>query len=1366
MEKLLKGRLHTHSENSVKDAVSKVSQMAQKAKELGFDALALTDHGTLTGWQSFSKACKKEGIKPIFGCEMYVKSILDNTNVTDEDDSNAAHLSGKADGRLHLIVLAKDNIGLQAISLMVTESNLHIEKRGKNVYPCIDKAILEKYIGPGSAGFRHVVMTSACIGGVLAGLAFQNDAYIAEAQKLAEDLEYEAKLRETLEYAEKEEAKYAELRARAKELKDKKYTARKRAIEKREDGPEKDQALAELQVEMDETRIAAEQFADIAQKHNRFKKQITECRERMMTSDVYEYKTARKDYLDSQIMSHDDLIKKMEDEALYYDIMAGHGNFFIELQYHGSPEEKLWMPILDKIAHRLSIPTIAANDEHMISKEDVEARKFLNSMRFKTFRYEEPSESDYEVYFKSDEELSDFLVSAIGSKKHVQEAFEGISTVIAMCNAELTSEKHYPKLDPELDEKAAGDKLEALARANIGKYPVWTDELEKRLSYELSVIRSMGFADYFLIVQWYINVGRKLGHMPEARFEFLKRNVRAMELDDIMAYIDEDQSMPGYAVGPGRGSGAGSLMCYLTGITSIDPIKNGLVFERFLNPERISMPDIDADFANFIRDLLIEIVKKKFGENGVCGIMTRGTLAAKASIQMVAKVYGNKMKGDSKAYIGLSTKMSKIIPTAPNTRIEDYEQAILDAFKGTEDEEAVTGILEIAKKLEGVYNNTGQHAAGVVIADNGDIRQYTPLMWDVDNGGWKSQMDKDEVEKNGMLKMDFLGLKNLDIITDAIRLIYKRHGVLIDPENIPVTDEVIKLFADGDTNSVFQFESDGMKKMLGQFGPTTFDDLVLLVAAYRPGPMQFLPEVFKVKNGGKASYLTQKLVPILENTYGQIIYQEQVMQIFRDLAGYSLGGADLVRRAMGHKEMDLLQKEREAFVHGDASRNIAGCAANGIDEKTANTLFDQMMKFAEYAFNKSHAAVYAWIAYITAYLKHYYAPEFYCVVMGYEALEKMPALVNDCRANHTEVKNPDINLSEVALSIRDHSIYFGLGNIKDVAASAAMIVNEREANGQFASIADFIIRTGCKKNVFESLAKAGAFDSLYKYRMDLYLNADIICSAGKDVNKCYAEKQKKVELLQLMEAGSIEEATARNNGKKPNVKTLVKSISSLHTKIEEARRILNRSNVHYGSENAIQLLNMEREVIGTYLSGSPLDGYVPVACDLRNKPLGPELRPNMSVRLLSYPEDVKTLTQRKNGKQFATMKLQTQYGIMNGICFEEGLLADIIGAEAPLVLEGKLIPDREDESLLQFRVSALYPAAALYNDIYVSVKNVGIWCDLCAEADTENRKKTCRIIYYFDESTDERRVSNLHASSELVKRYEAEGKLTTYPVDF
>ncbi|MGN0241609.1 MAG: DNA polymerase III subunit alpha, partial [Candidatus Weimeria sp.] len=501
-----------------------------------------------------------------------------------------------------------------------------------------------------------------------------------------------------------------------------------------------------------------------------------------------------------------------------------------------------------------------------------------------------------------------------------------------------------------------------------------------------------------------------------------------------------------------RGSDGGSLVCYLLGITNLDPIKHGLLFERFLNKERVSMPDIDSDISADTRQKVIEHCKYVYGDKAVCGIMTCTFLAPKGAIDTAAKYYSMyKYKDTDNHFLSLGREMAELVPEEPNTAFKSTVDK--NTGKLSCDEGAVTvkdylngvyknnpdalNILKWAYTIEGIFTGYGAHAAGIVITEKGsDVSDVLPLKYNSKLGMMTTQCTKEDVEANGLLKFDFLGLKTLDIISETLFMIQARTGKGIDVLKLDIADKNVyeKIFQTGNTGAVFQFESDGMKKMLKSFKPSCFADLVLLVAAYRPGPMQFLDDIIAVKNGRKEiTYLTPKLEPILKNTYGAIIYQEQVMKICQDLAGYSLGGADLVRRAMSKKKAEKLAHERDAFIHGDKERGISGCVANGIPEKVADKIFDQMMDFASYAFNKSHAAAYAYNSYVTAWLKCYYPAEFYAAALNWASdPDKFKALLKDAKSYGIKVLPPDINASEKEFTVENGKIRFALSKIKGV----------------------------------------------------------------------------------------------------------------------------------------------------------------------------------------------------------------------------------------------------------------------------------------------------------------------------------------------
>ena len=705
--------------------------------------------------------------------------------------------------------------------------------------------------------------------------------------------------------------------------------------------------------------------------------------------------------------------------------------------------------------------------------------------------------------------------------------------------------------------------------------------------------------------------------------------------------------------------------------------------------------------------MVIAYCGKRYGENGICSIMTRGTLAAKNSIQNVAKVYGNIKAGDHKTFQTLFGKINKMI-TDPAAKIPDVREEILDKFKDTADYEDVVTILDYAEKLEGTFEHVGKHAAGVVISDNRDIKQYCPLMWDITNSTWKTQWDKEEVESGGMLKMDFLGLINLDIITKCLRLLPKEVSKNINVEQLAyhAEPEVLKIFAEADTDAVFQFESGGMKSMIKQFQPTTFDDLVLLVAAYRPGPMQFLPDIMAVKHKKKpVEYLTPELESILGNTYGAIVYQEQVQQIFRELAGYSLGGADLVRRIMGHKEPEKLVPERQAFVYGDPDRKdakgnpspIHGCVAKGISEEIANKLFDQMSEFAKYAFNKSHAASYATVAYITAWLKYHYPKEYFCAVLEYTPRDKTAQMIESCRKRGLKIHQPDINVSESGMSIHNDSIYLGFNKVLNMGTSGTQIVEERK-KGKFVSILDFIKRVRVNKAAVEALVKGGAFDNMNSNRKAVMQAVELMSAQVKNYNKyrdAGADLNAIKEALENMDPVMAEKL---NKEKKTGLASITKRIEKNDSKLKEAAEALNNILIYDTSEDMNTRLEEEFEILGAYITMHPLDIY-------RDETSISTLEEEASkIKLLASINELRTGKGKKS--EYAFFTCRTRLGDISGACFDSKIIK-MIAEKSALILEGSIKPDRE--GVLQMVVSgARVPMANIKTIGYRLYSRAGI----------------------------------------------------------
>lgn len=1142
------GILHVHTDNSAKDGAMSVKDLVDRAKELGAPAIALTDHGVMTGAIELLERCKEAGINAIPGVEAYK-----------EDDDSLL-------GRCHLVLLPKDYQGFIAIGKAVTAANTRLDAG----FPRMDDKILQEMFGPGSSGHKHVIATSACIAGVLAQIYLLNRKVDKKIQKIKSKLE-------NLDFS--DETVYNGLLTQKKEIQERLLSIEKqitrlpsiRGVQTRlskmaEDDPER----SVLQARLQEYHEAEDKQLDLRKKKQELKKQLNTVEKQIKLYEE-DIKTAKKihreiEVLESEKLSEAEMNQRALQEARKYISIFGEGNFYIELQYHGIPEEKAIYKRLAILAGKNNFPIVAANDAHFCrnSPDDCLKRQILKSLRFN--RWDDFTQDSPEYYIKDDRELADALMQIMPERVAIQ-AIQGIGDICSQCHVEIPTDTHYPVFKGGIAGETAEARLDRLAKAGIpAKYPVWTKELQERYDYEMHIISSMGFANYLCIVQDYMNYARVEGrNNPEG---------------------------VGLAVGPGRGSAAGSLICYLTGITDIDPIRFKLLFERFLNPERVSMPDIDCDFANFIRPVAIDYVKRRYGKNAVCSIATRMTLAAKAAIKSAARILGSKEFGDRKALLRAGDIITKAITEDISVDAESKKEMHLYQYKDKlkEKVEAVdfaSTIIDWACLIEGAMTGFGMHAAGIIISDDDNVSGHVPLMYNEKKSQWVAQCDMVQAEGMlKMLKMDFLGLKNLDIITECLRLIKQNTGKSIDMvHDVSLEDAAVfrNVFAAGKTNSVFQFESSGMKDMLKRFRPTSIDDVILLVAAYRPGPMQFLDQVIEVKHGAKPEYITPELESILKETYGAIIYQEQVQTIFRELAGYTLGQADIVRRAMSKKKKAVMDEHREYFVNGKVDENgkvlIDGCVRRGIDADKANKLYDQISDFAAYAFNKSHAACYGIVSYYTAWLKYHYPTEYMCAVIKYTDVKKLTAVIADARSMGLTVLPPDINYSAKEFTGSDGQIRFGLSAIKGVTNSADPLIEDRKKNGYYADFKTFVVRTGLRSNVFNALIDTGACDMFSKNRAGLKY---ILPTCLEYIKKI---KKKEEDIKQKNDA--VAAATTKADEEKAN-KALIRAKKVLKSLYDDLDSIIIP---RFFEEDQDVKLATERSLLGFYISGHPLDQY-------------------------------------------------------------------------------------------------------------------------------------------------------------------------------
>ena len=836
-------------------------------------------------------------------------------------------------------------------------------------------------------------------------------------------------------------------------------------------------------------------------------------------------------------------------------------DYYLEIQNNGVPSQVQANQQLVAMSKKLNIPLVATNDAHYLRKEDSYNHEILLCIQTGKKIYDEDrfKFQTNEFYIKSSEEMADYF-------SNVPEAIENTVKIADKCNFEFEfGNTILPNYDVPKEYKTHLDYFKKLCDDGLieryGANP--SDEIKKRLEYEISIIDKMGYVDYFLIVWDYIH--------------YAKSN--------------------GIPVGPGRGSGAGSIAAYAIGITDIDPIKYNLLFERFLNPERISMPDFDVDFSDERRQEVIDYVSKKYGRDHVSQIITFGTMSARSVIRDVGRVLD--------IPYGEVDKLAKMIPMEIHITIADAINQNRELKQLYESNDSIHQIIDIAQKLEGMPRNASTHACGVVITKEA-VDNYVPLA--VNDNNIVAQYTMTKLEELGLLKMDFLGLRTLSVIDNCIELIKRNTGKEITFDNKMDDPAVYKLWKEGKTLGIFQFESQGITKVMQELQPDCLEDIIAGVSLYRPGPMDQIPRYIEGKrNPGHNVYTHPALEPILNVTYGCMVYQEQVMQIVRSLAGYSLGRADLVRRAMGKKKLDVMAKERDIFINGqvddDGNIIVPGCIRNGIDEVSANKIFDEMAEFAKYAFNKSHAACYAVISYRTAWLKCYYPAELMAATLNsfLGNLDKVQLYIDECKSMGIQILKPSINESETKFIVQDNKIRFGLGSIKNVGISAInSIVKERAQNGKYDSFTSFCERIkdeSVNKKCIESLIKAGVFDELGKNRATLLASFEEIIDTISTYNRNGLKDQ--VSMFDIMNEEDLKETQKYTFDEKEEF-------------------------------DSYELLNMEKEVVGIYISGHPLE---------KNKEIINRITNFSSKDMIKIQDEIETMGKAQNFRDGMNVKI-------------------------------------------------------------------------------------------------------------------------------
>ena len=927
---------------------------------------------------------------------------------------------------------------------------------------------------------------------------------------------------------------------------------------------------------------------------------------------------------------------KAREVALEMRELFGEDGYYLELQDHGIAAQKQVNAQIIRLSEETGIPLIATNDAHYLRREDAETQDILMCIQTgKTL--DDPGRMRFETrefYVKSEAEMAALFPDH-------PEAIENTAKIAELCNVDFEFGKyHLPLFQlPEGwdDGEAYFRKLcmDGFAR----RYPAQPPEYLKQLEYEMDMIRKMGFVDYFLIVS------------------------------DFIAFAKGS----GIPVGPGRGSAAGSMVAYCLNITNVDPMEYGLYFERFLNPERVSMPDIDIDFCPRRRQEVIDYVKRKYGEDHVAQIVTFGTMAARGSVRDVGRVMG--------VPYGEVDVLAKMIPGGPGNLHITLEDALRlsKQLKDAYDENPATKkLIDTAMAIEGMPRNTSTHAAGVVITRR-PVVDYVPLA--ANDGQPVTQYVMTTLEELGLLKMDFLGLRNLTVLDDAAKMVQKKEpGFTIDaiPENDPAT---MAMLSEGKTSGVFQLESAGMTGVCVGLKPKTIEDICAVIALYRPGPMDSIPKFLAcAQDPAKVTYKDPSLVPILSGTYGCIVYQEQVIRIFQDLAGYSLGQADMVRRAMSKKKVKEIEKEREAFLHGDPARNIPGCVANGVPEGAAQAIYDEMYDFAEYAFNKSHSLVYAIVCYQTAWFKCHHPREYMAALLTsvLDSTEKVAEYIAECRDMGIQLLPPDVNQSGADFTVVEEGIRFGLVALKGVGRSfIANLLAEREKNGPFADFMDFCDRLydqDMNRRVVESLIKSGAFDTMNCRRSQL------MQVYGQVLDGIAAARKRNLEgQLDLFGFGGGEEDSAP-------LPALVLPDLPEYTPQE--------------------LMSMEKETTGLYLSGHPMDQYRELAkqfgavsigsilSDFQREDGPREYRDDQRVSIAGVIATYRTRTTRNN-TLMAYVMLEDDTASMELLCFSRTLneSGSFIRENGAILATGKI--SVRDEKEPQLMVDSIRPLSDL-----------------------------------------------------------------------
>jgi DNA polymerase-3 subunit alpha len=1081
--------LHLHTKYSLLDGACHIKPLVLRAKELGMNAVAMTDHGVMYGAIEFFKTCKAEGIKAILGCEIYINATAHRSS---RDPSVPYH---------HLVLLAANDEGY--LNLAKINTIAHLE--GFYYKPRIDKETLRTHAG-------GLIALAACLQGEV-------NVHLQERH-------------------------------------------------------------------LDEAEKAAREYMDI----------------------------------------------------------FGPDNFFLELQDHGIPEQKVANEGVRELCRRTGLKAVITNDVHYLHQSHAEAHEVMLCIQTSTVM-SDPKRMRYagnEFYFKSREELEKRFPGDA-------EAFDLTQAIADRCNVDLkfsdgkADSLHFPTYDVPADFPDGLSYLVHLGKQGLKRhYGLDFDEpksdfekmLVERFNFEVGIIQTTGFINYFLVVADFINWSRTHG-VP---------------------------------VGPGRGSGAGSILAYSLGITQIDPIRFDLIFERFLNPERVSPPDFDIDFCQSRRERTIEYVKQKYGKERVAQIVTFGQLGAKTVIRDIARVL--------EIPLNQANDYAKMIPEDPKITLSKAKTENPQFAAACNVDPDLRRIMQYAEVLEGLYRNTGVHAAGVVIGDK-PLIDLVPLARDKD-GSPVTQYAKEPVEEVGLLKMDFLGLKTLTVLKEAVDLVKLVHGVDVDLEKLPLDDpKTFELFQRADTVGVFQLESGGMQRVLADLQPTCIEEIIAILALYRPGPMDMIPTFVKRKKGQeKIVYDHPLLAPILKETYGIMVYQEQVQRAAQALAGYSLGKADMLRRAMGKKKKEVMEKERAGFIEGCMK-------TNAIPAEQAGQIFDNIEKFAGYGFNKAHAAAYGIVTYQTAYMKAHYPAEFMCAQISSEIgnFDKLPGFVAEAEEMGLKVLPPDVNRSLDRFAPEEGQVRYGLAGIKSVGEGAAeAIVRERQASGAYASFANFCERVdpaAVNKRVLEALIKCGAMDGFGMHRARLFNAIDFAFSRAAEKQREKASGQSNLfDLLGAADAGSAD----------PN-------------SLPDCPKWTEKENLSY-----------ERELLGIYMTGHPLTRYRRIIKDIQTFSLAKvaEASDNKDVRVAGMASSVTRRISKQSKEPWAVLVLDDGETNIEVLVFSEAFKKFEAAClpDTPVLVCGTLSKRDEQPKIIAREVYPLLDAPRHFGDKVVAAVKI------------------------------------------------------------